>query len=187
MSNRVLTGIEPDTKVLLDGILHIAGEAIGDGRIYRDFKTGDERLLTGAQQRAMATEFRLVLDELPEDLVDHIARARATDFKVFSFVDRTVALRRLRYIRAVHDLPEDLRRRKKHIKNAISTVFDELRSEIAPPRAPELPDEEQTEPPTIGEAVRDKLMARILSDIEVDQPPPPAEANPPSPRTIRRL
>ncbi|MDA9519828.1 hypothetical protein XI06_05515 [Bradyrhizobium sp. CCBAU 11434] len=187
MSNRVLTGIEPDTKVLLDGILHIAGEAIGDGRIYRDFKTGDERLLTGAQQRAMATEFRLVLDELPEDLVDHIARARATDFKVFSFVDRTVALRRLRYIRAVHDLPEDLRRRKKHIKNAISTVFDELRSEIAPPLAPELPDEEQTEPPTIGEAVRDKLMARILSDIEVDQPPPPAEANPPSPRTIRRL
>ena len=76
MSNRVLTGIEPETKVLLDGILHIAGDAVGDGRIYRDFKTGDERYLTGSQQSHMAAEIRLVLDDLPEDLIEKIARAR---------------------------------------------------------------------------------------------------------------
>lgn len=187
MSNRVLTGIKPDTKVLLDGILHTAGEAIGDGRIYRDYKTGDERLLTGAQQRDLAANFRLVVDELPEDFVEHIARARATAFKIFSFADRTVALRRLRYVRAVHELPEKFRHRKAKIKDAVEVVFQELCAGDAPPLVPELIDEHDSEVPTIAQAIRDKLMKRIASDIELDQPEPPHDPAPPTPRTIRRL
>ena len=190
MTNRVLAGIKPDTKVLLDGILHTAGDARGDGRIYKDFKTGDECFLTGAQQRQMAVEFRLVLGELPDDFVEHIARARQAAFKTFSFVDRTVALRRLRYIRSVHELPENLRPRKIQIETTISKVFEDMKSEeLAPPLVPDLTGDgsEEHEPPTIAQSIRDKLMQYIASDAEADAAPLPPDPAPPTARTIRRL
>lgn len=190
MSNRVLVGLQAGTKVLLDGFLHIAGEAVGDGRMYRDFKTGDERFLTGAQQLHMSLEFRLVLGELPGDLVDHIARARQSSFKVFSFADRTTALRRLRYVRAVHALPENWRPLKNRIQDCIDDVFGKLQSEdLSAPLAPDLPSDEgpTDEPPTLAEAVRDRLVERIARDTELDEAPPPSEKKAPTPRTVRRL
>ena len=190
MSNRMLVGVKPKTNVLLDGIPHIAGEAVGDGRTYVDLKTGDERFLTGSQQRDMVAEFRLVLDDLPGDLVDHIARARQASFKVFSFVDRTVALRRLRYVRAVHALPERVRHRKEYIEKAIPIVFEELRKDgLVTTLVPDPPenDGEELEQPTLATAIRDKLMQRIERDMETDEAQPPPDQKAPTPRTVRRL
>ena len=190
MSNRMLVGVKPKTNVLLDGIPHIAGEAVGDGRTYVDLKTGDERFLTGSQQRDMVAEFRLVLDDLPGDFVDHIARARQASFKVFSFVDRTVALRRLRYVRAVHALPERVRHRKEYIEKAIPIVFEELRKDgLVTTLVPDPPenDGEELEQPTLATAIRDKLMQRIERDMETDEAQPPPDQKAPTPRTVRRL
>lgn len=189
MSSQAIVGLKPGTKVLLDGILHTAGEMVGDGRVYRDHKTGDERYLSGSAQRGMALEHRLVLGELPKDLSEHIARARGTTFKIFTFAERTVALRRLRYVRAMHDLPEKFRRRKFAIENCTRAVFDDMTNEIVgAPLVPEMPEAVESEPVpdrTLAQAVSDKLFETIERDTQTGTPPPP-EKEPPSARSVRR-
>lgn len=189
MFNSVLAGVEPGAKVLIDGVPHQARRKIGDGCVFADPRTGDEILLSGAAQREMAREFRLVLDDLPKNIVKHIARARETDFKVFSFADRTVALRRLRYVQEVHRQPAHLRRRKAVIQECSEVVFDALKKEALADVTQ--PDELSTdaapvkELKTVAEAIRDELMKRLEADGERGPRPAP-EKKAASVRSIRR-
>jgi putative transposase len=190
MSTNVLTGIRSGAKVLVDGSSYEAGPLIGDGRIFLDKKTGDEVLLSNAAQRKMALEFRLVLDELPKHLSEHIARARAASFSIFSFVDRTIALRRLKYVQAVHELAPRQRCRKQHILTTIDETFTAIvegpNSVEDPPTQSEFDFNSGSEKiVTTGEAVRNKLMARIGRDMLDEQPVAPIAPVKPPARSVR--
>jgi len=147
-------------------------------------------VLTGIRSGA-----KVLVDGMPYEaaaqVVDHIVRARAASFSVFSLTDRTVALRRLKYVQAVHELVPHLRHRKDELAKCAERVFGELR-DAANTIAPDMDADEQAETAsdadreikTTAEAVRDKLMARIEGDMQ-NGAPAPVEA-PPSARNVRK-
>ncbi len=126
MNSQMLTGIKPGIRVLIDGRKHEARGVVADGRMFIDVETGDETYLTSAQQRLMASEWRLVLADLPKNIEDGIARGRAANFAAYDATNRTIALRRLQYVREVHNLPPKMRRRKSEIDKCILTVHARL-------------------------------------------------------------
>ena len=90
MTIRILSGLAPGTRVLVDGLPYEARQQVGDGRIFLDRKTGDEIFLTNAVQRRMASEYRLTLDDIPKNIQEQIVRGRKASFETFTFAERMV-------------------------------------------------------------------------------------------------
>jgi putative transposase len=115
---RISTGV----TVRLDGRPHLVGPLNENGRVFTDKESGTERHFSLNAIRRMVCAARITTDAAWRLLDANVMAALEIDWGAYTETEQQSALRKVPFVKAIHDLPRAWRHLRKHVQPVLDRM-----------------------------------------------------------------